>query len=233
MRLYFCGMTTSFQIRVCENPACGLRYPLVIGHPYGERCPHCLGSTRIALSRLINPEPVLSSNDSPLPSMGEGTGMRVEALLDNIRSAWNVGAIFRTSDGLGVKRLHLCGVTPTPENEAVRKTALGGELSVGWTYNRNALAAASQLKAEGCTLVALEQDDRAVPISPRLDIQNPMVLIVGNEVTGVDPELLDLCDCIIHIPMRGRKRSLNVEVAFGIAVHALISITNNNSGAHS
>ena len=98
-------MNSSFEIRVCENPGCGLRYPLVIGHTFGERCPRCLGPTRAALTREMTTEPIPVANR---PSLA------LEGLLDNLRSAWNVGAIFRTAYGLGVQKLHLCGITPTP-----------------------------------------------------------------------------------------------------------------------
>ena len=206
-------MTASFyQIRQCENPACGLRYPLIGNHPFGERCPVCLGATKVILTRPLDPE---ARPPSPLP-LGEGGGVRA-ALLDNIRSAWNVGAIFRTADGLGLEKLYLCGITPTPDNESVRKTALGAENSVKWEAARNALELAQRLKSAGHTLWALEQDERAVSLKETEKTAENVVLIVGNEVTGVDPALLDLCDRIVYIPMRGQKRSLNVEVAFGIA----------------
>ena len=218
----------SYEIRLCPN--CGLRYPLTGGHPFdkaqgrpfGERCPSCLGETQVVLKRTY----------SPLPFGREGSRVRgnLSALLDNLRSAWNVGAIFRTADGLGLDRLYLCGITPTPENEALRKTSLGAEETVAWEYSPNALETAKRLKGEGCRLVALEQDERAIPVEQignlfRGQIANlsHTVLILGNEVTGVDPELLDLCDQIVYIPMRGRKRSFNVEVTFAIAVYALFN----------
>lgn len=207
---------TYYEIRLCQN--CGLRYPLTESHSFGERCPVCLGATQVVLKRTI----------ALLPSRGEATRMRSEillsALLDNIRSAWNVGAIFRTADGLGIDKLYLCGITPTPESEAVRKTSLGAEETVPWEYSRNALETVKKLKEDGYKFIALEQDNRSVPMT---DYQSPnselAILIVGNEVTGIDPKLLDLCDQIIHIPMLGRKRSLNVEVAFGIAAFQLTS----------
>jgi tRNA G18 (ribose-2'-O)-methylase SpoU len=206
-------MANQYQIRVCQNPSCGLRYPLVDGHPFGERCPLCLGTTVPAVTRSISPEPFLPPNQSLF---------QLEALLDNIRSVWNVGAIFRTADGLGVQKLHLCGITPTPENPSVGKTALGADKTIPWTYSRNALAVAEKLKEEGVRLWALEQDVRAVPVSESWSATDErIVLIVGNEVTGVDPSLLDLCERIVYIPMQGQKRSLNVEVAFGVAVSAL------------
>ncbi len=100
----------------------------------------------------------------PQPAPQPGSAPRLEVLLDNVRSAWNVGAMFRTADGLGVAKLHLCGITPTPENASVQKTALGAEQSVEWAYSRNGLDAALALKAEGYSLWALEQDERAEPL---------------------------------------------------------------------
>ena len=242
-----CGLITAmppsfYQIRQCENPACGLRYPLTEGHPFGERCPLCLGSTRMEIERGLNPDVQFSpSPPAPLPWRAHVPGRErgaVEALLDNVRSAWNVGAIFRTADAFGVRRLHLCGITPTPENAAVAKTALGADKTVPWTASKNALTTAREQKAAGAQLWALEQDERAVsttdffaPKEPgqadsriRTDL-GPIVLIVGNEITGVDPALLDLCDHILYIPMRGQKRSLNVEVAFGVGVSLLESVS--------
>lgn len=208
-----------YEIRVCENPACGLRYPLVEGHPFGIRCPLCLSSTQAVLTRPLSPEP-FSPASKPAPAPRKW----LHAILDNVRSAWNVGAMFRTADALGVEKLYLCGITPTPENDAVRKTSLGAEESVQWEYARDAVNLAKRLKAEGFALWGLEQDERAVRLGgteKRIltteEAEKRIALVVGNEVTGVDPALLDLCDQIVYIPMQGGKRSLNVEVAFAIA----------------
>jgi len=204
-----------FEIRRCD--ACGLRYPLTNTGTFGVRCPACLGTTRRILSRNLPPleKPTAASSIPRAPSLS--------ALLDNIRSAWNVGAIFRSADGLGLSKLYLCGITPTPENKTVTKTSLGAEKSVAWEYARDAVGTARKLIAEGHRLVALEQDERALPLQakPVSDLSST-ILVVGNEVTGVDPGLLDLCDQIVHIPMRGNKRSINVEVAFAIATYTLI-----------
>ncbi len=158
----------------------------------------------------------------PLSERNSVSRKWLHAILDNVRSAWNVGAIFRTADGLGVEKLYLCGITPTPENNAVRKTSLGAEGTVCWEYARDAMKLAARLKAEGFALWGLEQDARSVALSDSgmggwQKNDKRIALIVGNEVTGVDPDLLDLCDRIVHIPMQGEKRSLNVEVAFAIA----------------
>jgi tRNA G18 (ribose-2'-O)-methylase SpoU len=206
---------SSYQIRRCENPECGLRFPLVDNNPNGDRCPICLGATRLVLEGMLEGVPFSAERSRPR--------VPLEGLLDNIRSAWNVGSIFRTSDGIGLRRLHLCGITPTPEIESVVKTALGAERFIPWTYSRDALQSAISLRAAGYQLWALEQDPRADPIESIsvLDRQDPAVLIVGNEITGVDPELMECCDRIIHLPMHGSKRSINVAVAFGIAAHHL------------
>jgi tRNA G18 (ribose-2'-O)-methylase SpoU len=142
-------------------------------------------------------------------------------LLDNIRSAWNVGSILRSADGFGFGHAYLCGITPTPEVSAVRKTALGAEDSVTWSHHKDAVKLVKGLKSESWKIGALEEDQRASPISQFADSQssNPFVLILGSEVTGVDLELLDLADHIYYIPMHGQKRSFNVANAFSIAAY--------------
>src|SRR5262245_50985110 len=110
---------TIFEIRLCES--CGLRYPLVIGHPHGTRCPICMGNTHVVLSRRLIFEPG-STRPKDNIAFGEGRVKRYLVLLDNIRSAWNVGSIFRSADGFGFDHAYVCGITPTPENEAVQKT---------------------------------------------------------------------------------------------------------------
>jgi tRNA G18 (ribose-2'-O)-methylase SpoU len=149
-------------------------------------------------------------------------GMKA-VLLDNIRSAWNVGSILRSADGFGFGHAYLCGITPTPEVDAVRKTALGAEEYVTWSQHKNAVKLIKGLKLEGWKVGALEEDKRALPISQfsASQNQNPVVLILGSEVTGVDPELLDLADNIYYIPMHGQKRSFNVANAFSIAAYAM------------
>lgn len=150
-------------------------------------------------------------------------GLDIEILLDNIRSAFNVGSMFRTADGAGIRGLHLCGMTPTPDNPKTWKTALGAERAMPWTYHRNGLAAAQEMKARGMRLWALEGGLQSVSIFEAA--QSPggaaLALVVGNEISGVDPGILEICDCVVHIPMEGVKRSLNVAIAFGIAAYIL------------
>ena len=143
-------------------------------------------------------------------------------LLDNIRSAWNVGSILRSADGLGIDPVYLCGITSTPENEAVRKTSLGAEDHLTWSYHKDAVRLATELKTNGWRIIALEEGKGSKPLSTdTVRIQGKWVLILGNEVTGVDPDLLALSDEILSIPMRGKKRSLNVAIAFSIAAFTL------------
>jgi len=212
---------TDYEIRQCPN--CGLRYPLIAGHTFGERCPSCLGETQVVLRGSIPLPPVRQEK----PEKRDNADLLI--LLDNIRSAWNVGSIFRTADGLGISNLYLCGITPSPEQESVAKTALGAEKTVNWKCSNNALETARKLKSEGYTLIALEQDERAKRLTEigHLSCQKNL-LIIGNEVTGVDLDILDLCDEIVHIPMRGQKRSFNVEVAFGIAAYHLLLYHNRD-----
>lgn len=231
---------TSYEIRVCES--CGLRYPLAQDHPFGTRCPACMGDTRTLLRRQLAAEPGPASRAARKNSeMKEERGKterrkNVAVLLDNIRSAWNVGSILRSADGFGFAHAYLCGITPTADNEAVTKTALGAQDSVPWSYHKDAVKLVKGLKKEGWKIFALEDDPRALPISQCTNYQstkhqppnhsispslNLALLILGSEVTGVDPGLLDLCDQIFYIPMLGEKRSFNVAIAFSIAAYAL------------
>ncbi len=145
------------------------------------------------------------------------------ALLENIRSIFNVGAIFRIADGAGMQHLYLTGITATPEHPKVAKTALGAETAVPWSYYPNGLEAAQALRAQNFQLWALEGGSRAVSLFSlrNEELTRPVALVAGNEVAGVDPGILELCERVVYIPMQGSKRSLNVAVAFGIAAYFL------------
>jgi tRNA G18 (ribose-2'-O)-methylase SpoU len=141
----------------------------------------------------------------------------LQGLLDNVRSVFNVGSIFRSADGAGFDRLYLCGVTPTPANPKLSKTALGAEQAVAWQAAPNAVELAERLIAQGSHLWALEEGPGAESLLAAPAPPLGTVLVVGGEVTGVDPDLLRLCEHTFKIPMYGSKRSLNVATAFGIA----------------
>lgn len=177
---------------------------------------------------------------------------RIEALLCDIRSRENVGSIFRTADAAGVSKLYLCGITPTPPHDKISKTALGAEENIPWEHHLQSWRLLEKFKKEGKIILMLEQDKTSESIfsfvekfsknwsknestqGPKTDSRdnseknaspeqkNQIVLVVGNEVHGISKNLLKYASQVIEIPMKGSKESLNVAVAFGIAVYALM-----------
>jgi 23S rRNA (guanosine2251-2'-O)-methyltransferase len=152
------------------------------------------------------------------------------AVLHNVRSAHNVGSMFRTADGAGVEKIFLTGFSPTPLDKFgeyrkdLAKTALGSERTVAWEYARDPAPVLRHLRKEGYALIALECAPGAVPYGkwPRtVNGSRKFALIVGHEVNGIPPAILKSADRVFSIPMRGSKESLNVSVAFGIAVYEL------------
>lgn len=150
----------------------------------------------------------------------------------NLRSAHNVGSLFRTSDGASVDKIFLTGYTPTPAtaqtvyltraHKDLAKTALGAEKNIPWEYVEDIMTLLMKLREKGYDIIALEQSDESVDY---LSYQpsRKVAMIVGNEVDGVDVKILKQCDTILEIPMHGQKNSLNVSVAFGIATFAIRS----------
>ena len=148
-------------------------------------------------------------------------------ILDNLRSAENVGAIFRTADAAGVSKIFLTGYTPAPRDRfdrpvaKIAKAALGAEDFVAWETRPDALGLIKELRGQGYRIVALEQAPNSVDYST-ISADQPLGVIVGNEVEGVSPELLAASDLVAEIPMGGRKESLNVSVAVGIFLFRLL-----------
>ena len=143
----------------------------------------------------------------------------ITVVLDNVRSALNVGSVFRTCDAFRIERIVLCGITATPPNNEIRKTAIGAEQSVEWTYAKDSISAVNDLKAQGYTIIAVEQAAESVQIqdfSPTGIAK--AALVFGNEVKGVDDGIMDICDICLEIPQFGTKHSLNVSVSAGIAI---------------
>lgn len=151
---------------------------------------------------------------------------QIAVLLHNIRSAHNVGSIFRTSDAAGVSRVYLSGYTPRPVDtfgrpqKDIAKTALGAEQHIPWEYAKSPVTFLSRLKKEGWAVVGIEQDARAHDYRT-FHIARPTVFLFGNEVRGLSQSLRRECDMLLEIPMYGKKESLNVSVAAGIALFAL------------
>ena len=157
--------------------------------------------------------------DNPPSAVPPGR-MPVYALLDNVRSVWNVGSMFRTADAVALAGMYLTGMTATPPRADMEKTALGATRSVPWDYWRDPAAACRRLRTDGVRVVVLEQTGRSVDWE-RADWSFPLCFVVGHEVQGVGPEILDLADEIVEIPMAGVKQSLNVAVSFGVLVYEI------------
>ncbi len=148
-----------------------------------------------------------------------GPRLPLAVLVDNVRSLWNVGSMFRTADACGVRTLVLSGITAYPPRPEITKTALGAEKVVNWRYGADPLELLGQLVAEGYTPVAVETSPGAVSLE-EFAWPEQVCLVVGNEVTGISPSVLERCPQHVRIPMRGLKGSFNVAVAFGIAAYA-------------
>jgi 23S rRNA (guanosine2251-2'-O)-methyltransferase len=204
---------TGYEIRQCQQPECGFRFPARVGTHRAGWCPRCGAPTRTA--------GILSAEDQIVPS-ALPEGPLLEAVLDNLRSAYNVGAILRTADGCGLRRVHLCGVTPTPDNPKVAKTGLGAQTWLPWVKHLDTISAVEAAKARGLAIWALEGGPRSVSLfEPIQTLPEQIALVVGSEVSGVDPAVIERCDRVVYIPMVGIKGSLNVAVAFGIAAYAI------------
>lgn len=153
----------------------------------------------------------------------------VRVLIHDIRSTHNVGSMFRTSDSVGVNKIYLSGYSPTPKDKYdrprkdVAKVALGAEKTIPWEYVESPQVLIKKLKKEGFEIVGLEQSEHSVDYK-KFKYNKPILFIVGSEVLGMDKKILDLCDVVVEIPMMGEKESLNVSVAFGVAIFRLLNI---------
>jgi 23S rRNA (guanosine2251-2'-O)-methyltransferase len=224
-----------YEFRECTDPGCRFRFPAPANAKLGDKCPRCGAIVQVVIKASFEPE----NNPDSQPNVGnqvEGINQTagsyslpphsthfLAALIDNIRSTWNVGSMLRTADGAGIRHLYLCGISPTPEHPHVTRTALGAEHSIPWSWHPNSIDLAKELLGMGYQLWALEAMPGAVPIysAPPLASLERVALVIGNEIAGIDPGLLALCQACFWIPMRGVKRSLNAAVAFGIAAYTL------------
>ncbi|MBE9524407.1 MAG: RNA methyltransferase [Chloroflexi bacterium] len=205
----------SFSTQECSDRHCRFRFPIMVGSAIVNTCPKCnapIKTVGTPYTRHVvgNGGQETRTND-------------MQVLLDNVRSLYNVGSIFRTAEAVGFRQIHLCGMTPTPDNPRLEKTAIGAQHMIPWQYSNNGLKRAQYLKNQGFGLWAIEGGARAKPLfesSPPPENQ-PIVLVIGNELAGVDPDILAICERVLYIPMGGSKESLNVTVAFGIAAYFL------------
>ena len=143
----------------------------------------------------------------------------VVVVLDNVRSAQNVGAFFRTGDAFAIERVALCGITATPPSKDIHKSALGAEMTVAWNHYPSTAECVKELKDAGYRLLAIEQVEGAVMLDKiEVDTTQKYALVFGNEVAGVEQEVVDWCDGAIEIPQLGTKHSLNVSVTAGMVI---------------
>jgi len=170
----------------------------------------------------------ISRNRSTLDTLYNVKKLPVYVILNSIRSSYNVGSIFRTSDGAMIEKLFLCGYTPHPPKKEVLKTALGSQESVIWEFQKDAKEVILSLKEKGVKICGLELTEASIPHFNLKKENFPLALVVGNEITGVSQELLDLCDFSIEIPQFGIKQSLNVAVAYGISIFEMRRVFDNS-----
>lgn len=200
------------RVSVCTSPKCAMRFPCPPGDARVGTCPRC-----------EHPTADLGPYYPPFDHPAEAPN-RVElcGILDNIRSALNVGTMLRAADGACLAHMHLCGLTPGADHPKVAKTGLGAEFQVPWTQHLDATACVQALLDHGWVVWAVESTLRSVPIADAVaELPDRLALIVGNEIAGVDPGLLDMAAAHLHLPMGGTKTTLNVGVAFGAAIYGI------------
>ncbi len=142
----------------------------------------------------------------------------VVVVLDNVRSALNVGSAFRTSDAFRIEKIYLCGITATPPNKEIRKSALGATESVKWEKVEDTESVIKKLKSEGYHICAIEQTENSTMLNDFIPPEKPIAAVFGHEVNGVQQSVVDLCNQCIEIPQIGTKHSLNISVCLGIVI---------------
>lgn len=207
--------TPVFQMYECQNPDCGLRMPTNLSVGMVEKCPFCKNGMKPVGEPFQNTLPPGDDTHSNTP--------KIQILLDNLRSVFNVGAVFRTANGSAVEHIYCCGTTPTPEHPKFIKSGLGADETIPWTYARNGLEIVKSAIAQRFKVVSLEisSDSHSIfGFFQHTTLQDKVLLVVGNEVSGIDPGILELSDFRVHIPMLGLKTSLNVSIAAALAMYA-------------
>lgn len=146
--------------------------------------------------------------------------MKIIVVIDNVRSAYNVGSIFRTADGAGNCEIYICGISPTPEHIKVGKTALGATKSVPWKYFKTTSQALDAIRKENIEIISIETGDNAIDYR-EYSYPQTVAIVLGHETDGVDANILKKSDRIVSIPMRGEKNSLNVASAAAIILYEI------------
>ena len=150
----------------------------------------------------------------------------IVVVLDNVRSALNVGSCFRTSDAFRIEKIYLCGITAVPPNKEIRKSALGATDSVDWEYQESTKDVVLDLKKKGYLTIAIEQVNKSIMLNDFSETNTPIAVVFGNEVNGVQQSVIDVCDNCIEIPQIGTKHSLNISVSVGVVLWDLFNKIN-------
>ncbi len=150
----------------------------------------------------------------------------IVVVLDNVRSALNVGSCFRTSDAFRIEKIYLCGITAVPPNKEIRKSALGATDSVYWEYQESTKDVVLDLKKKGYLTIAIEQVNESIMLNDFSETNSPIAVVFGNEVNGVQQSVIDVCDNCIEIPQIGTKHSLNISVSVGVVLWDLFNKIN-------
>lgn len=166
-------------------------------------------------------ESVVGRDRTPEEGPRRAQPIPLVAILDDVRSAFNVGSIFRTSEAARLEHLHLGGITPYPPNEKLDRTALGSVHHVSWSHHVDSRALVKQLRESGRTVWGIELTPEARSLHT-MRAPFPLAVVFGHETAGVDPRVLAECDAVVAIPMLGRKNSLNVATAFGVVVFEIV-----------
>lgn len=177
--------------------------------------------------RKLTPEEILRTKRS-ITQIKKQSRSPIYVVLDNIRSLYNVGAIFRTSDGVMAEKIYLCGMTGMPPRREITKTSLGACDVVPWEYREKAASVVIELKEKGVQIVTLELTDPPNHYA-QTEFKYPVALVIGHEINGVSEEIMELSDLSISIPMLGLANSLNVATAYGIAVYQLLNKYQQNA----
>lgn len=212
----------------CPNPKCKFEFDVPTDREGKNgpclRCGQVITFRSLAILKEVERQQQRLHDAKQDRSSKPAAAPRFSALLEDIRSLWNVGAIFRSADGSGFDKLFLCGITGCPPRKEIAKTSLGAEDVVAWEHHTGALDVLPDLAHSGTTILALEKNERSVPLHEALrsgQLKAPLCMVMGNEVSGVSAEALGHATSVCHLPMRGAKTSLNVAVAFGIASYLI------------
>ncbi len=213
-----------FQIFECQNPHCRFRFPSNLTIEVFQNCPLCKNKLQPVGKPFANQK---KGNKPQIFSP-----QKIRLLLDNLRSTHNVGSIFRTANCASISHIYCCGTTPTPNHSKFSKSSLTADETISWSYERNSLDIVQGNKQEGCAVVSVEVADNATSVfaNSLMKVRSGCILlVVGNEISGVDPMILDESDSVVYIPMLGTKTSLNVSIAAAIALYSFrFSLSSSN-----